>query len=112
MSTAIGGALAMGLTMKQVLAKLNGLAVAGKPIAVSSEARCAPYLHSTVVGWVDGPPSSNVAFVMSGADGESWRRWTISKVGPWRYEIGCFPTPYHNAKDPLSPGVPPTASRR
>jgi len=59
-------------------------------------------------------PTSDVAFVLSGADpkGEAWRRFTLSKKGPWRYELECFPTAFHNAKDPLSPGIPPSSSRR
>jgi hypothetical protein len=114
MSSAIGAALQKGATMKDLLNKLQAVSVEGKKLTFSQEERCTPYLTDKVVEWTDGPPTSVVAFVLSGADvdGEHWRRWTISKVGPWRYQLGCFPTPYNNARDPLAPGVPPTSSRR
>lgn len=114
MSSAIGPALQKGLTMKQLLAKLQTVSDAGKSLSVRAEDRCGPYLDSKLVGWVDGPPTSVVAWVFSAEDahGHGWRRWTLSKVGPWTYELGVFPTPFHNERDPLSPGVPPTSSRR
>ena len=114
MSTTIQGALKRGQSLRDLLASLARLTDAGKPIAVQAESRTVPYLDHTVVGWVDGPPTSAVTFVLSGEDvaGQHWRRFTISKVGPWRYELECFPTPFNNANDPLSPGIPPSASRR
>ena len=114
MSAVLGTALQKGVTMKDLLARLQGLSHAGKPLAVTLEERGVPYLADKLEGWTDGPPTSTVAFVLSGAagDGHHWRRWTISKVGPWKYELGCFPTPYNNGNDPLAPGVPPTSSRR
>lgn len=114
MSKTIEGALRQGVTFQDLLTQLAALSDAGKPLQVQVEARSVPYLKHTVVGWVDGPPTSVVAFVLSGADpsGDGWRRFTLSKKGPWRYELECFPTPFHNSKDPLSPGVPPSASKR
>lgn len=75
---------------------------------------CAPYLDHQVAGHVDGPPSSRVVAVISGADpdGKSWRRFTISRTGESQYEIGVFPTAFHNANAPLAPGIPPSTSRR
>ncbi len=114
MSTTIQATLKKGQSLRALLASLSGLSDAGKPIALQTESRTVPYLDHTVVGWVDGPPTSSVAFVLSGEDatGQHWRRFTISRVGPWRYEVACFPTPFNNANDPLSPGIPPSASRR
>jgi hypothetical protein len=114
MSTTIQGALRTGTTLRELLGSLAKLQDAGKPLNFQVEARTVPYLDHRVVGWVDGPPSSAVAFVLSGEDaaGHMWRRFTISKVGPWRYELECFPTGFNNSKDPLSPGIPPSSSRR
>lgn len=113
MSAVIGSVLQKGMTMKELLGKLQGQNAAGKPISVTLEERGVPYLDHKLEGWTDGPPTSAVAFVLSGAapDGHHWRRWTISKVGPWKYQLGCFPTPFNNGRDPLAPGVPPTSSR-
>ena len=113
MSSAIGPALQKGLTMRQLVTRLGTVQDAGRTLGVSAEERCTPYLDSTVVSWVDGPPTSAVAYVLCGADahGHGWRRWTLAKVGPWRYELGVFPTPFKNDRDPLSPGVPPSSSR-
>lgn len=112
MSEALGKALAKGVTFAQLLPKL-GVTDEGKALTVKVEDRARPYLDHVVDGWTDGPPTSVVAFVLSGADpaGHAWRRFTLSKVAPWTYELGVFPTPYHNAQDPLAPGVPPTSSR-
>jgi hypothetical protein len=114
MSKTIEGALRQGATFQDLLKSLASLSEGGKPLNFQVEARTVPYLSHKVVGWVDGPPTSVVNFVLSGADpnGHAWRRFTISKRGPWRYELEVFPTPFHNDKDPLSPGVPPSASRR
>lgn len=113
MSHAIETALHKGVTFRDLLQKLAKQHEAGKPLQFQVEARSVPYLDHTVVSWVDGPPTSVVAFVLSGEQpGEHyWRRFTLSKVGPWRYELECFPTPFHNPTDPLSPGMPPSQSR-
>lgn len=110
----IEATLKKGATFRDLARSLAGVSEAGKPLQIQVEARTVPYLDHTVVGWTDGPPTSVVAFVLSGADpdGHAWRRFTISKKGPWRYELECFPTPYHNERDPLAPGVPPSSSRR
>ncbi|MDP2312153.1 MAG: hypothetical protein Q8P41_04555 [Pseudomonadota bacterium] len=114
MSKTIEGALRQGATFDELLTSLAGLSESGKKLSVQIEARCVPYMKHTVVGWVDGPPSSTVTFVLSGADprGEAWRRFTLSRKDDGHYELACFPTPFHNSKDPLSPGIPPSSSRR
>ncbi len=113
MSAVIGATLLKGQTIRDLTGVLGKLQEGGKPLAVSVESRCVPYLGDTVVGWTDGPPSSTVAWMLSGKDAhaDAWRRWTIShKDGG--YEIGCFPTHFRNAQDPLAPGVPPSSSKR
>ena len=113
MSTTLAAALRKGVSFHDLLQMLHGLSEAGKPLHLQVEARSVPYLGHAVVGWIDGPPTSTVAFVLSGAQpggGHKWRRFTISKVGPWRYELECFPTPFNNPDDPLSPGIPPSKS--
>jgi hypothetical protein len=114
MSAILGSKLKKGASFAELLPKLNGVPEAGKPLVVKVEDRAMPYLDHVVDGWVDGPPTSNVAWLLAGKDpsGDKWRRFTISKVGPWTYELEVFPTPFKNAIDPLSPGVPPSASRR
>ncbi|MFZ5480767.1 MAG: hypothetical protein ACOZNI_28665 [Myxococcota bacterium] len=114
MSATIAGALQKGVTLRDLLPRLAALHEAGKPLQVQVESRSVPYLDHTVVGWTDGPPTSSVAFVLSGEapDHAHWRRFTISKAGPWRWELECFPTPFPNGEDPLSPGIPPSAARR
>lgn len=113
MSKTIEGALRTGITFDELVASLAGLSAGGKKLQLQVEARTVPYLRHTVVSWVDGPPSSTVAFVLSGADprGDAWRRFTLSCKDDGRYELACFPTPFHNGVDPLSPGIPPSASR-
>lgn len=113
MSEALGKALSKGVTFTQLLPRL-GVPEEGKPLTVRVEDRARPYLDHVVEAWTDGPPTSVVAFVLSGKDpaGHAWRRFTLSKVAPWTYELGVFPTPFHNGQDPLAPGVPPTSSRR
>lgn len=114
MSAALGAALQKGQTMRDLLARLQGVSIAGKAVGVTLEDRGVPYLDNRVEAWTDGPPTSTVEFVISAADpdGAHWRRWTIAKVGPGKYLLGCFPTPFNNGRDPLAPGVPPTSSRR
>lgn len=113
MSSALSVAFTKGQTMRDLLSKLGGVSDAGRPVRVNVEERGVPYLTDTLVAWTDGPPTSVVAWVLSAGDpdGHHWRRWTLAKVGPWQYELGCFPTPFNNPRDPLSPGVPPTSSR-
>lgn len=103
-----------GQTVSELIAALGTIQVDGKPIAVAWDYRARPYLDHTVVGWVDGPPSSNVAVVFSGETPEHdyWRRFTVSRTGPGKYDIDVFPTPFNNATAPLSPGIPPSASKR
>lgn len=113
MSKTIESALRQGVTFQDLLRSLASLQEGDRPLMLQVEARTVPYLKHTIVGWVDGPPTSVVAFVISGADpkGDAWRRFTLSRKSG-KYELEVFPTAFHNAKDPLSPGVPPSASRR
>ncbi|MSQ02174.1 MAG: hypothetical protein EXR71_09830 [Myxococcales bacterium] len=114
MSEALGSALIKGITFAKLQPRLAAASEGGKGFSIRAEDRVRPYLDHVVEAWTDGPPSSDVAFVLSGKDptGRQWRRFTLSRVGPWAYELGVFPTPFHNADDPLAPGVPPTSSRR
>lgn len=114
MSAILGSKLVKGRTFADTLPALNGLPEGGRPLVVRVEERAKPYLDHAIDGWVDGPPTSNVAWMLSGRDpaAEKWRRFTITKVGPWTYELGVFPTPFPNSQDPLAPGVPPSSSRR
>jgi len=103
-----------GQTVSELIAALGAIQFDGKPISVNWDYRTRPYLDHTVVGWVDGPPSSNVQVVFSGETPEHdyWRRFTVSRTGPGKYDIDVFPTPFNNATAPLSPGIPPSASKR
>ena len=103
-----------GQRIDALIGSLKALNVGTKPIAVTADDRAVPYLDHTVVGWTDGPPGSNVQVVFSGEapGGRYWRRFTISRAGPGRYEINIFPTPFNNPESPLSPGIPPGASKR
>lgn len=113
MSSVIGGSFQKGQSFGDLKKKISGAMEAGKPLALEVDDRSLPYLDHTVVAWTDGPPTSTVAWVVSGADphGDAWRRFTISKVGPWRYRLAAFPTPFHNPVDPLAPGIPPSSSK-
>lgn len=106
--------LTQGQTMSGLQEHLHGSEVSGRPLVVTVDYRARPYLDHIVAGWTDGPPGSNVAVVISGAspDGVHWRRFTVSREGPWAYEIDVFPTPFNNPEAPLAPGIPPGASRR
>ena len=94
LSTVLGALIAFGLDMRV-------------------HPHCAPYLEHTVAGFVDGSPASRVVAVISGADpaGSKWCRFTISRTGDGVYELGVFPTAFHNADAPLAPGIPPSTSR-
>ncbi len=113
MSAVIGSSFQKGTKVSDLLKKINGAQEAGKPISVGIDDRSRPYMDHTVAAWTDGPPSSTVVWLFSGADpdGHHWRRFTFSKVGPWRYELACFPTPFTNMADALSPGIPPSGRR-
>ncbi len=97
-----------GSTLSDLLRSL-----AGQNLDMRVHPYCAPYLDHKVAGHVDGPPSSRVVAVVSGADpnSQSWRRFTISRTGEGQYEMGVFPTAFHNANAPLAPGIPPSTSR-
>ncbi len=110
------GQLKKDQTFEGLLAVLRALPApegSGK-LEVTHDYRTAPYLHHKVVDWVDGPPNSNVVAVVSGADpdGRYWRRFTLTRKSAVHYELDVFPTPFPNPVDPLSPGIPPGASRR
>ena len=103
-----------GLKVTDLITALQAIKIGDKAITVSYDYRSRPYLDHTVVGWTDGPPSSNVAVVFSGETPEHdyWRRFTVTRTGPGAYEIDVFPTPFNNPTSPLSPGIPPGASKR
>lgn len=102
-----------GQTVEDLRKSLDGQTIGSGTISVGVDRRSLPYLDHTVIQWVGGPPGSNVEVIFSGADpdGRHWRRFSLSRVGPHRYEIDVFPTPFNNAVDPVSPGIPPGASR-
>lgn len=114
MSAVFAGVFAKGQSFQELLQRVSGMSEGGRPVKLHVDPRSAPYLDHRLAGWVDGPPSSNVAWVLSGADpdGHSWRRFTISKVGLGTWELAAFPTPFGNEVHPLSPGVPPSVTRK
>ncbi len=114
MSNNLAECFSKGITVGKLAAALGNVSDAGKKLTVNVEDRARPYLDHVLEGQVDGPPTSVVAFVFSGKDpgAEAWRRFTLSKTAPYTYEVGVFPTPFRNGIDPLSPGVPPSSSRR
>ena len=114
MRSAILGLLQTGQTFEALRAALDGALVGQRQLCAGVDTRARPYLDHTVSGWTDGPPGSTVVAVVAGRDpaADKWRRFTITKVGPWRYEIDAFPTPFNNPEAPLAPGIPPGASRR
>jgi hypothetical protein len=101
--------LQKGQTFSDLKSALDGKSIGGGKVRITVDNRALPYLAHVVAGWVDGPPGSNVAAVLSGADpaGGKWRRFSLSCKGPYRYEIDVFPTPFTDAAQPLSPGIPP-----
>jgi hypothetical protein len=103
-------------TFEALLAALRALKApeGSGTLQVTNDYRTQPYLEHKVVEWVDGPPNSNVVAVVSGADpdGEHWRRFTLTRKSATHYELDVFPTPFPNAVDPLSPGIPPGSSQR
>ncbi len=104
-----------GQTVQAYADALSGRQAAGKPLKVTIDDRSRPWLDHVIEGWVDGSPTSVVAAVVSARDPDAdhkWRRFTVTKVGPWHFELDAFPTPFNNGVDPLSPGIPPGASRR
>ena len=114
MKAALIGMLERDRTVQETRDALHGASLGGKTIDVGVDHRALPYLAHTVVAWVDGPPSSNVVAVLSceHPKKKQWRRFALSRTGPGRYEIDCFATPFNNAEAPLSPGIPPSTSRR
>jgi hypothetical protein len=101
-----------GVTIADTLAAINGTVASGRPLSIQAHDYALPYLDHVVAGFVDGPPSSVVAAVISGAaPGGGWRRFTVSRTGPWQYLIDVFPTSFNNKDAPLSPGIPPSTSR-
>ena len=102
-----------GATIAQILQAIDGANAAGKPLRVTVHPFAAPYLDHIVAGFVDGPPTSSVVAVLSGANtaGDGWRRLTLTRVGPWHYELGGLPTEFGDALSPLAPGIPPGPTR-
>jgi hypothetical protein len=97
-----------GVTIAQLVKDIDGTQDKGKPLKVTVHPYAAPYLDHTVAGFTDGPPTSTVNAIISAATGhDTWRRMTISKAGPWHYELACLPTEFGDPKAPLAPGIPP-----
>lgn len=113
MREALRAMLTDGLSLGDLLAKLDGCGVDGDTIRATVDVRARPYLAHTLVGWGDGPPSSNVIAIISGKSPtkDQWRRFTLTHTGTWRCELDAFPTPFNNPEAPLAPGIPPGASR-
>ncbi len=113
MSVSFAALFNKGLSFSDLLARAGTLREGGKALKLTVDPRSAPYLDHKLAGWTDGPPSSTVAWVLSGADphGGAWRRFTIAKTAPYTYELAAFPTPFGNEIHPLSPGVPPSVTR-
>ncbi len=105
--------LQQGLTIADTLSAMDGAEASGRPLVVKAHDYALPYLDHVVAGFVDGPPTSKVAAVLSGAaPGGGWRRFTLSRTGPWQYLLEVFPTAFHNKDAPLAPGIPPSSSRK
>jgi hypothetical protein len=113
MSSVFGSSFQKGQKLSELLKKINGTMDSGKAVSLEIDDRSLPYLDHAVVAWTDGPPTSTVAWVLSAEEpgAQAWRRFTISKTGPWKYRLASFPTPFHNPVDPLAPGIPPTSSK-
>lgn len=106
--------LATGASIAEARQRLDGAEHAGRPLTLSIGGRATAYTDHVIDGFVDGPPTSPVVAVLSARDpdhADTWRRMTISRVGPWHYEVGVFPTPFGTAESPLSPGIPPVRTR-
>ena len=100
------------VTLDTALGALEGSVANGRPIAVSTTTRAIPYLDHVVDGLVDGPPSSAVVAVISARrPSGGWRRFTLSRSGPWQYVLEVFPSIFGDASAPLAPGIPPSATR-
>lgn len=114
MATAeIHAALKKGVTFVDLLGSLKAVRIDGKPINLSVDHRCLPYLDHVVEGFGDGPMASAVEAVFSGRDphGHLWRRFTLQRLNAGEYRLAAFPTPFGDANAPLSPGIPPSATR-
>lgn len=113
MRAALQDLLHSGQTLRELLELLDGHEMEGGSVRATVDIRARPYLDHEIVGWTDGPASSNVVAVIAGRDPEKprWRRFTLTHAGPWRCEIDAFPTPFNNPEAPLAPGIPPGASR-
>lgn len=106
-------AIRPGATLLDTCRALQGLSVDGHSAQLSVEPRCVPYLKHVIAGVTDGPMAGGVEAVISAQEpGHShWRRFTLVRERPGHYRLNAFPTPFNNATAPLSPGIPPSASR-
>ncbi len=113
MRTNIKALLQPGRTLAELLDLLDGHAIDDGSVRAKVDTRARPYLNHEIVGWSDGPPSSNVVAIIAGRSPAKpqWRRFTLTHAGPWTVEINAFPTPFNNPEAPLAPGIPPGASR-
>ncbi|MCB9766153.1 MAG: hypothetical protein H6739_40630 [Alphaproteobacteria bacterium] len=110
---AIHDRLRKDITFVELLGNLKDVQIDGATIKLEVDHRALPYLDHTVVGFTDGPMATKVEAVFSGKDpdAEKWRRFTLQREGYRHYRLMAFPTPFNNDIAPLSPGIPPSASR-
>lgn len=106
-------AIRPGATVLDTCVALQALKVDGHAVQLTLEKRCLPYLKHVVSGVTDGPLSGGVEAVLSAQEpgAERWRRFTVLREGPGHWRVDVFPTPFNNGTAPLSPGIPPSASR-
>ncbi len=101
------------VTLDTALEALEGSVANGRPITLSTHPHAVPYLDHVVEALVDGPPTSSVVAVISARlPTGGWRRFTLSRSGPWQYVLEVFPSIFGDANAPLAPGIPPSATRR
>ena len=114
MSTeAIQARIKVGVTVLAMLESLKGGVVDGNPVGLEIDSRAVPYLKHVIVGFTDGPMASKVEAILSAQEPghEKWRRFTLLRERPGLWKLSVFPTPFNNPTAPLSPGIPPSASR-
>ncbi len=102
-----------GVSLRKVVDTVDGSTANGQAVTARASHQATPYLDHGVAAFVDGPPTSNVVAVISGrSPSGGWRRFTLSRTGPWQYELEVFPSVFKNGDAPLAPGIPPSTSRR
>ena len=105
---------AKGKSLLDLLNQLKDARVDGQDIHLEVDHRSLPYLDHVLADFTDGPMASKVEVIASGKDPEAdhkWRRFTLTRERPGLFRLMAFPTPFNNEIAPLSPGIPPSASR-